>query len=71
MLSAQSNLAEIKHQQIATYVNRLRQDIQEKVKVQPMGYLTDAVTLATKIEEQNKRRLTKQSVKKLSWCEPS
>ena len=50
-LGAKTNLAENVHHLIARFVGGLQSDIKEKVELQPLGFLTDTITLVTAIEE--------------------
>ncbi|XP_031745523.1 uncharacterized protein LOC116405899 [Cucumis sativus] len=50
-LSARTNLSENEQHQIARFVGGLRFDIKEKVKLQPLRFLSEAISLAETVEE--------------------
>lgn len=50
-LRVRNNLLETEHQQISRIVKGLREDIKKMVNLYPLAYLSDAITLATKLEE--------------------
>ena len=50
-LSARTNLSENEQHQIARFVGGLRFDIKEKVRLQPLRFLSEAISLAETVEE--------------------
>lgn len=64
-LSARTNLAESKNHLIARFVGVLCSDIKEKVKIQPITFLSDAISLAETSEEMNEQ--SRKSRRRSSW----
>lgn len=57
-LGTRTNFAESKDYKIARFIDGLRDDIQDQMDTEPIGLLSDAIFMATKIEEKiDKKRL--------------
>lgn len=50
-LCARNNFSETEQHKIACFVGGLRENIKKKFNLQPLYYLTEAVALATKVED--------------------
>lgn len=65
-LGARTNLPESEQHLIARFLGGLRSDIKEKVKLQPLGFLTDAISLAETVEEHYKNRNPRGSAEEIN-----
>ena len=54
------------HHRVSSFVSGLQSDIKNQVQLQSSGYLSDAITWATTIEEQNNEEF-KQMSRRTSW----
>ena len=64
-LGARNNLPNTKHQQISIFVHGLHDEINDKLY--PLTFLSDAISLASKIEESDGIKKTKTYQRKNNW----
>ncbi|XP_022138328.1 uncharacterized protein LOC111009540 isoform X2 [Momordica charantia] len=67
-LGAKTNIAETEDYKIARFVDGLREDIQDQMDIQPIHLLTDAIVMATKIEDKKRLRTP---ARRTPWDKPS
>lgn len=70
-LGAPTNLAETEDYKIARFVDGLREDIQDQLDIQPLNLLTDAIVMATKIEEKIEKKRFRTPVRCTTWDKAS
>ena len=63
-LGARNNLLETEHQQISRFIHGLRDEIKDIVHLHPLTFLSDAISLASKIEDSEEIKKTKNSQRK-------
>ena len=66
-LSAWNNPPETEHQQISRFIHGLQDKIKDIINLHPLTFLSDAISLASKIEDSKEIKKTKISQRKNNW----